>query len=67
LLGTAAIWISLSWKFFLPTNIGLRESLYLLFPYLNTGTFLAVPAGMYKADASAATLNGTYIFKRSDW
>ncbi|GAX74420.1 hypothetical protein CEUSTIGMA_g1869.t1 [Chlamydomonas eustigma] len=31
------------------------------------GTYLAVPAGMYKTDASAPALNGTYVFKRGDW
>ncbi len=31
------------------------------------GSFLALPAGMYKCNISSAPLNTTYIFARGDW
>lgn len=36
-------------------------------PPPRTGSFLAVPAGMFKADASSPAINTTYLFARNDW
>ena len=39
----------------------------MFFSFQSSGSFLAVPAGIYKADAGAPSGNATYVFNRGEW
>ncbi len=41
--------------------------LLLLLPYGMSGSVLALPAGLFKADASSPAVNATYLYARGEW